>query len=81
MLASSDSGRIAFQPEDRREEQVLYRLFSLVEPPDCWFTLDVAEYDDLDEGFARRAANDGPFAPGTRALVVDAPALRDEEAP
>lgn len=77
MRASSDGERIAFQPEDGREERVLYRLFSTVEPPRCWFTFDLENYEHLDEGFAERAANDGPFAPGTRALVVTAPELNE----
>jgi len=75
MFVSSDTDRVALQPEDRREERALYRLFSLVEPPNCWFTLDIGEYDHLDDGLARRAARDGAFAPGTRALVVDAPVI------
>lgn len=74
MHATSDDGdRILFQPEDRDEELVLFQLFSALEPPDCWFTFEVADYPGLDAELARTAADDGPFAPGTRALIVIAP--------
>lgn len=79
MLASSTPGElIAFQPENRAEELVLFRLFSAIEPPDCWLTHDVGEYDDLDEDLAHDAAKSGAFAPGTRALVVVAPEIAEE---
>lgn len=79
MLASSTPGElIAFQPENRAEELVLFRLFSTIEPPDCWLTHDVQEYDGLDEDLARDAATNGAFAPGTRALVMVAPEITED---
>ncbi|WP_255198021.1 hypothetical protein [Halorarius litoreus] len=82
MFASSTPGDlIAFQPENRAEELVLFRLFSRVEPPDCWLTHDVDVYEGLDEDLAREAATDGSFAPGTRALVVVAPEIAEEATP
>lgn len=72
MFASSGGGQVALQPEDRREELLLFRLFSAAETA-CWFTLDVCDYPDLDADLAREAAREAPFAPGTRALVVPAP--------
>lgn len=74
MHASACSSRLALQPEDRREVLLLYRLFSLVEPPGCWFSLDIAEYPELDHKLARRASNsEQAFAPGERALILSAP--------
>ncbi|MFC7226300.1 hypothetical protein N0B31_02710 [Salinirubellus salinus] len=67
--------RVVLQPEDRREERILDRVFSLVEPTRCWWTFDVGDYDDLDGALARRRADGDPFGPGTRALVVCAPTL------
>jgi hypothetical protein len=67
--------RVVLQPEDRREERLLDRLFSIAEPPRCWYTFDVADYPELDEVLARQRAESDPLGPGTRALVVDAPTL------
>lgn len=72
MHVCSEGPRIAFQPEDRREELALFRLFSVIEPPECWFTLDIADYSALDHGLALRASSDDrAFAPGERALIID----------
>jgi hypothetical protein len=73
MHVATDGTRLALQPEDVADEELLYALFSAFEPPACWFTLDVAEYDGLDHALARERAESpgtGPFAPGTRALVI-----------
>ena len=73
MHVATDGTRLALQPEDIAEEALLYALFSTFEPPACWFTLDVTEYDDLDHALARERAESpgvGPFPPGTRALVI-----------
>jgi hypothetical protein len=71
--------RVALQPESRAEEQALDRLFSRLQ---CcrfqrlttFYTFDVTDYDHLDGDLARRAADADPFGPGSRALIVEAPA-------
>lgn len=73
MHVATNESRLALQPEDASEEELLYALFSAFEPPACWFTLDVTEYDDLDHALAKERAESpetGPFATGTRALVI-----------
>jgi hypothetical protein len=83
MIAATSGERIALQPETRYEEHLLMHLFSEIEPPACWFTLDVPEYDALDHALARERAQSSesvPFAPGERALVVSTPRL-DVETP
>lgn len=76
MIAATSGERIVLQPESRQEERLLDRLLSSVEPPTCWYTLDVQEYDGLDHALAeRRAEFGGSFEPGTRALVVETPTL------
>lgn len=81
LLVDATETRLALQPEDLEEEHLLYQLFSAMEPPACWFTLDVLEYDALDHGLASERAEapgSGPFAPGTRALVISTPELNFE---
>lgn len=68
-IAVSDS-RVVLQPEDSREREGVFALFSLLEPPTCWMTLDIAEYDALDHDLARRRSEQDGWQPGARALVI-----------
>jgi hypothetical protein len=70
--------RVALQPESRDEEQALDRLFSRLQycrfqRLTTFYTFDLTDYDNLDGDLAGRAADADPFAPGSRALVIDAP--------
>lgn len=78
MFAGICQEHIALQPETRAEEQLLYRLFSNVEPPRCWFTFDLDNYRGLDEELAREISQTDPFGPGTRALVITTPTLQEQ---
>ena len=78
MRIQENSSQMVLQPETEGEQTALNRLMETLgnveDGPLAWFTLDVAEYPDLDHDLARRAV----FAPerdrydaGARALVID----------
>jgi len=78
MNAAATEGRVVLQPETRDEQTHTYALFSLFEPPTCWFTLDLEQYDGLDHDLARRRSEAGEWLPGSRALVIVTDSMNDE---
>ncbi|QZP37762.1 hypothetical protein [Halobaculum magnesiiphilum] len=77
MQVQEDPSRLVLQPETEGEQSALNMLQALIkdldDAPAAYFTLDVADYADLDHDLASRAV----FAPdrsrydaGARALVV-----------
>ena len=78
MNTATTADRVLLQPENRREERLLNRLFSHAEPPRCWWSYEAAiESDALDSMLAYRAAESAPPQAGVRALVIDLPSMEE----
>jgi hypothetical protein len=80
MIGTDPPDRLAFQPETRSDQRVLWRLYSLVTGTGIgemrtWWTGDLAEYD-LDHQLAlgaRSTPGTEPAPPGARALLIRCP--------